>query len=88
MKTKIEVLNHIAQLNEMDKAATVELIRQRTFLRLPTAVTMLVEMDEEGLIEDYDGYWLTEKGWEVHEKNQPRKVPEDLLLSHTNYKGD
>ena len=84
MKHQTEILRHIADLNMEDKPATVGILRGRTFIRRDPLADALRELYADGLIDWNDDLeiWLTESGWAQYERDKPRVVSADMLVSH------
>ena len=84
MKHRTELLRHIASLNLEDKPATIGLLRGRTFIRRDPLFSALSELEASDWIEwdDELGIWLTESGWAQYERDKPRRVSADMLVSH------
>ena len=84
MKHQTEIIRHIADLNMEDKHATVGILRGRTFIRREPLADALRELYTDGLIDWNDDLeiWLTESGWAQYERDKPRVVSADMLVSH------
>ena len=84
MKHQTEILRHIADLNMEDNPATVGILRGRTFIRREPLGSALRELYAEGLIDWNDDLeiWLTEAGWAQYERDKPRVVSAEMLVSH------
>jgi Mn-dependent DtxR family transcriptional regulator len=85
MKHRTSILRAIAALNSESQAATAARIRRRTLIPEPAIQTALVEMERDGLTEQDAGIWLTEAGWDLWRKDQPRAVGCDVLLVHADW---
>ena len=83
MKHRTEILKHIAGLNLDGNPATTHALRTRTFIRPDQLSNVMVVLQSESLIEcDDDGAWLTDAGWAQYERDKPRVVSPDMLVSH------
>ena len=84
MKHHTEILKHIAALNLDGNPATVGILRGKTFIRAPQLDHALFELEADGAIEwdDHMKIWLTESGWDQYERDKPRVVSADMLVSH------
>ena len=90
MKHRTELLKHIAALNLDGNPATIGILRGRTFIRREPMGITLRELYTEGLIEWNDDLeiWLTESGWAQYERDKPRVVSADMLVSHADGGGE
>ena len=90
MKHRTEILKHIAGLNIEDKPATIGILRGRTFIRRDPLFFNLSELEKDGAIEWDDdlGIWLTDDGWAQYERDKPRVVSPDMLVSHADGGGE
>ena len=83
MKHQTEILRHIADMNTAGTTATAHALRTRTFIRPDQLSNVMVVLQGDGLIEcDDGGVWLTESGWAQYERDKPRVVSADMLVSH------
>ena len=84
MKHRTEIIKHIATMNLDGNPATISILRGRTFIRRETLDSAMAELESDGAIEWDDdlGIWLTEAGWAQYERDKPRVVSADMLVSH------
>ena len=84
MNHRSEILRHIADTNMADRLIDARILQRRTLIRPQAIATALVDMQRDGLIETHgETLYLTEAGWEQFEREKPRPVSIDLLLSHS-----
>ena len=88
MKHRTEILRHIAALNMDSKPATVDILFRRS--RIPTQCirNVLSATDFDGWTEGTREIWLTESGWAQYERDKPRVVSADMLVSHADGGGE
>ena len=82
MKHRTEILRHIAALNMEDQPATVDVLFRRTFIPTQCIRNVLFATAFDGWTEGTREIWLTESGWDQYERDKPRVVSPDMLVSH------
>ena len=85
MKHRTKILKTIAYMHKREELCDAggRHIRSRTMMRPSAINTVIAEMIADGLVTVDDGYiFLTKRGWEQFERDKPRVVSADMLVSH------
>ena len=83
MKHRTELIRRIATAHMTLQLTDVDKLHRMTSIRRNEIETAIDDMCADGWIEKFGKLiYLTERGWEQYERDKPRVVSADMLVSH------